>query len=59
MLEKTDMTHSMSRVGCCIDNGPIEALKYAIDIYITFYNHERYQETINGLSPLEYRGQAV
>lgn len=25
ILEKADMTHSMSRVGRCIDNGPIEA----------------------------------
>ena len=25
ILEKADMTHSISRVGRCIDNGPIEA----------------------------------
>lgn len=69
----------MSRVGRCIDNGPIEAfwgtlkvekyylhkyesfeaLKHAIDTYIKFYNKERYQETLNGLSPLEYRAQAA
>jgi len=79
ILGKAGMTHSMSRVGRCIDNGPIEAfwgtlkvekyylnkyesyeaLKYAIDTYITFYNNERYQETLNGLSPLEYRVQAA
>lgn len=79
ILEKADMTHSMSRVGRCIDNGPIEAfwgtlkvekyylhkyesfeaLKHAIDTYIKFYNKERYQETLNGLSPLEYRAQAA
>lgn len=73
------MIHSMSRVGRCIDNGPIEAfwgtlkvekyylykfesfeaLKYAIDTYIKFYNYERYQETLNGLSSLEYRDQAA
>ena len=29
-----------------------EALKSAIDTYITFYNNERYQETLNGLSPI-------
>ena len=69
----------MSRVGRCIDNGPIEAfwgtlkvekyylykfdwfeaLKHAIDTYIKFYNNERYQEKLNGLSPLEYRVQAA
>ncbi|WP_427107815.1 IS3 family transposase [Lysinibacillus xylanilyticus] len=79
IIEKAEMTHSMSRVGRCIDNGPIEAfwgtlkvekyylhkyesyeaLKHAIDTYITFYNNERYQETLNGLSPLEYRAQAA
>jgi putative transposase len=79
IIEEADMTHSMSRVGRCIDNGPIEAfwgtlkvekyylhkyesyetLKNAIDEYIAFYNNERYQETLNGLSPLEYRIQAA
>lgn len=73
------MSHSMSRVGRCIDNGPIEAfwgtlkvekyylhkfesyeaLKEAVNTYITFYNNERYQETLNGLSPLEYRAPAA
>lgn len=79
MIENAKMVHSMSRVGRCIDNGPIEAfwgtlktekyylnkydtyeaLKIAIDTYISFYNNERYQETLNGLSPLEYRTQAA
>lgn len=79
IMEKAKLTHSMSRVGRCIDNGPIEAfwgtlkvekyylhkfetyeeLKHAIDTYIKFYNNERYQETLNGLSPLEYRSQAA
>jgi len=74
-----DMTLSMSRVGRCIDNGPIEAfwgtlkcekyylhkydsyekLKLAIDDYIHFYNHYRYQKRLNGLSPLEFRSQAA
>ncbi|REJ13821.1 MAG: transposase, partial [Caldibacillus debilis] len=26
---------------------------------IQFYNNERYQETLNGLSPLEFRSQAA
>ena len=79
IMEKVKLTHSMSRVGRCIHNGPIEAfwgtlkveeyylhkfetyedLKYAIDMYIKFYNNERYQETLNGLSPLEFRSQAA
>lgn len=78
-MEEAKMSHSMSRVGRCIDNGSIEAfwgtlkvekyylykyesyeaLKEAVDTYITFYNTERYQETLNGLSPLEYRAQAA
>ncbi|MEC1178491.1 IS3 family transposase, partial [Metasolibacillus meyeri] len=36
-----------------------EALKEAIDTYIWFYHNERYQERLNGLSPLEYRAQAA
>ncbi|GEM_PF-2736396 len=32
------------------------ALKHTIDTYILFYNNERYQETLNGLSPLGYEG---
>ena len=79
IMKKAKLTHSMSRVGRCIDNGPIEAfwgtlkvekyylqkfetyeaLSQAIDTYIKFYNNERYQEKLNGLSPLEYRTQAA
>ena len=78
-MKKVTLTHSMSRVGRCIDNGPIEAfwgtlkvekyylhkfetyeeLKNAIDAYIKFYNNERYQETLNGLSAIEFRSQAT
>ncbi|TYS57635.1 transposase, partial [Sutcliffiella horikoshii] len=76
---KANMTHSMSRVGRCIDNGPIESfwgtlkcekyylekyetfddLEEAIDEYIQFYNHDRYQKRLNGLSPLEYRAKTA
>jgi len=79
MIEEAKMTHSMSRVGRCIDNGPIEsfwgtlkceeyylkkyetykALKKAIQSYIDFYNHQRYQKRLNSLSPLEFRAQAA
>uniref|UniRef100_UPI0013D355D4 IS3 family transposase n=1 Tax=Neobacillus sedimentimangrovi TaxID=2699460 RepID=UPI0013D355D4 len=73
------LTHSMSRVGRCIDNGPMESFwgtlksekyylhKYEtfeelskdIDHYIYFYNNERFQEKLNGLSPVEYRAKAA
>lgn len=79
IVDAADMTQSMSRVGRCIDNGPIEAfwgtlkcekyylhkydsyekLKQSIDDYIHFYNHDRYQKRLNGLSPLEFRTQAA
>lgn len=78
-LLKEGMCHSMSRVGRCIDNSPIESfwgklkcemyylrsfetyeeLVQAIEAYIHFYNNERYQKRLNGLSPLEFRAQAA
>jgi putative transposase len=78
-IEKAEMIQSMSRVGRCIDNGPMEAfwgtlkceryylnkyntfeeLKKDIEEYILFYNHERLQKRLNGLSPLEYRAKAA
>ncbi|MDR4223924.1 IS3 family transposase [Heyndrickxia coagulans DSM 1 = ATCC 7050] len=36
-----------------------EELSLAIDEYIHFYNHERYQKRLNGLSPMEYRAKAA
>nr|WP_258922218.1 IS3 family transposase [Heyndrickxia coagulans] len=71
-IDAVKMTQSMSRVGRCIDNGPMESfwgtlkcekyylhqyktfeeLSLAIDEYIHFYNHERYQKRLNGLSPV-------
>ncbi|MFC4798595.1 IS3 family transposase [Neobacillus sp. GCM10023253] len=78
-IEKAKMVQSMSRVGRCIDNGPMEAfwgtlkcekyylnkystfeeLKKDIEDYINFYNYERLQKRLNGLSPLEYRAKAA
>ncbi len=75
MLNKAGVKQSMSRVGCCIDNGPMESfwgtlkcekyylhtyhsfedLKREIEDYIRFYNHERLQARLNGLSPMEFR----
>lgn len=63
-VDKAAMTHSMSRVGRCIDNNPMESfwvtlksekyylenyktfeqLSRAINEYIHFYNHDRYQK---------------
>lgn len=36
-----------------------DELRHAIQQYIRFYNEERYQERLNGLSPLELRIQAI
>lgn len=78
-LEAIEATQSMSRVGRCIDNGPMEGfwgiiksemyylkdfyslkeLREAIHNYIHFYNTERYQENLKGLTPIEYRDQAL
>lgn len=78
-LETHGLTQSMSRVGRCIDNGPMEsfwgtlkcekyylhkydsfeALKKDIDAYIYFYNNERLQTKLNGLSPTEFRTKAA
>jgi putative transposase len=78
-IDEAKMAHSMSRVGKCIDNGPMESfwgtlkcekyylhkyetfeeLSKAMDEYIYFYNNERYQERLNGLSPNEYRAKAA
>jgi putative transposase len=78
-IDKAEMTQSMSRVGKCIDNGPMESfwgtlkcekyylnkyetfeeLSLAIKEYIHFYNHDRYQKRLNGLSPIEYRAKAA
>lgn len=78
-LQKAEIIQSMSRVGRCIDNGPMEAfwgtlkcekyylnkystfeeLKNDIEEYMKFYNEERLQKRLNGLSPLEYRAKAA
>lgn len=79
LLEAGKVTHSMSGVGRCIDNSPMESfwgtlkceryylrkyntfeeLKHDIEDYITFYNNERLQAKLNGLSPLEFRTKAA
>lgn len=78
-LDDQRFIQSMSRVGKCIDNGPMEAfwgtlkcemyklnkfysidqLKMAIEEYILFYNNQRYQPVLKGLTPMQYRNQAA
>jgi putative transposase len=78
-IDAAKMKQSMSRVGRCIDNGPMESfwgtlkcekyyrrkyktfeeLTLAIKEYIHFYNYDRYQKRLNGLSPMEYRAKAA
>jgi putative transposase len=78
-LFASKLTQSMSRVGRCIDNGPMESfwgtlkcekyylnsystfeeLQKDIDDYIRFYNNERLQAKLNGLSPMEFRTKAA
>jgi len=78
-IDAAEMTQSMSRVGRCIDNGPMESfwgslksekyylhkyetfeeLSISIEEYINFYNYDRYQKRLNGLSPMEYRAKAA
>ncbi|MDG0871267.1 IS3 family transposase [Paenibacillus thiaminolyticus] len=79
LLDDNEMTQSMSRVGRCIDNGPMESfwgtlkcekyylhtyhtfeeLEKDIQAYIHFYNYERLQAKLNGLSPMEFRTKAA
>jgi len=37
----------------------ISELRMAIDEYIYYYNHERLKQKLKGLSPVEYRTQAL
>ncbi len=79
LLDDHNMVQSMSRVGRCIDNGPMESFwgtlkceKYYLHTYLTFeelerdieryihfYNNDRLQAKLNGLSPMEYRAKAA
>jgi putative transposase len=79
IMKKGKIVQSMSRVGRCIDNGPMESFwgtlkceKYYlhtyhtfeelgkdIEAYIHFYNYERLQAKLNGLSPIEFRTKAA
>ena len=77
-LDEVGMIQSMSRVGKCIDNGPMEAfwgtlksemfygikfdslddLQSKIEEYIYYYNNERLQSKLKGMTPIEYRNHS-
>lgn len=77
-LDGIRATQSMSRVGRCIDNGPMEGfwgilktemkhlfpyhtideLIRSIELFIHYYNYDRPQKKLKGLTPMEYRAQA-
>ena len=77
-LDEAGMIQSMSRVGKCIDNGPMEAfwgtlksemfygikfdglddLQSKIEEYIYYYNNERLQCKLKGMTPIEYRNHS-
>ena len=77
-LDEAGMIQSMSRVGKCIDNGPMEgfwgtlksemfygikfdnfnSLKSRIEEYIYYYNNERLQNKLKGMTPIEYRNHS-
>lgn len=75
LLDKWNVTRSMSRRGVSPDNGPIESffstLKFEIELkkltqmnhadsrklvseYINYYNNNRIQVSLDGLTPIEY-----
>ena len=68
-LDKQGMRQSMSRVGRCIDNGPIEGfwgilkceMYYlnhfvaAVEQFVHYCNHQRRQHKLNCLPPAAYR----
>lgn len=78
MLNEAGMIQSMSRVGKCIDNGPMEgfwgtlksemfygikynnevSLRAAIIEYIKFYNNERFQAKLKGMTPNQFGNHA-
>lgn len=77
-LDQAGMIQSMSRVGRCIDNGPMEgfwgtlksemfyglrwddetSLREAIIKYINFYNNERLQANLKGMTPTQFWNHA-
>ena len=77
-LDEAGMIQSMSRVGRCIDNGPMEGfwgtlksemfygikwndetkLREAINKYINFYNNERFQANLKGMTPNQFGNHA-
>ncbi len=74
-IDEAGMIQSMSRVGKCIDNGPMEGfwgtlkseafygihfkdeeeLKRKLEEYIFFYNNQRLQANLKGMTPNSFR----
>ena len=75
MLMEAGMRQSMSRVGRCIDNGPMEGFwgilksemyylrkfssKEELTKAIEFYNTKRYQLKLKCMTPMEYHSAAA
>ena len=75
MLMEAGMRQSMSRVGRCIDNGPMEGFwgilksemyylrkfssKEELTKAIEFYNTKRYQLKLKSMTPMEYHSAAA
>ena len=73
LIRQASLTLSMSRVGKCIDNAPIESffghfttesyhltydeLVTDVERYTAFYNIQGYQVKLINLTPLEFRNQ--
>ena len=77
-LDEAEMIQSISIVGRCIDNGPMEGfwgtlksemfygikwndeakLREAITKYINFYNNERFQANLKGMTPNQFGNHA-
>ncbi|WP_411830445.1 IS3 family transposase [Paenibacillus lautus] len=56
-IRKTyDIEFKRKAVAMFLEEGPTEEeLIMAIEQYIYFYNHERFQQKLNNLSPIEFR----
>lgn len=53
MLEKQGMRQSMSRVGRCIDNGPMEGFCGILKCEMYYLNHfETYEELVHAVGHL-------
>lgn len=57
MIDKAEMVHSMSRVGRCIDNGPIEAFWGTLKCekyYLHQTNYRTYEVLVEAMDEYIY-----